>query len=300
MNNKKLKFLIVNSMVLFSGAFVFLSENTQAESSIQVGDNNSNSETTKQPHVVEQETDIKAPTVTEIPPGSRLINISVDKKSGVEDWGKPGSIVDVLFTFMQNGSKKISIIAKFAKIVSVDRYTQYSQDKVKASDSVAVTLLVKERQVRGIELARSSGELSIVLVSDSEEAGRDLDDWTSCLSDSDCILYDNSDSCNIDYIVYSKNHTTEFFSWLSEMQHIKEMYKRTCSSHYFKNNSDYIACKDKTNRSTKCDNALCRLIVSEADECKREMFVFDPATGKQVKYELRNNKWVKSPTEEKK
>lgn len=106
-----------------------------------------------------------------IPPGFRLTTIIVDSRSGVEGWAKPGTRVDVLWNFVQDGSKKVATIARFVKVVSVAGNSQNSPDAPKAqvAGPVTVSLLVSEEQAKFIELARTSGDLSLVLVGGNEQ-----------------------------------------------------------------------------------------------------------------------------------
>lgn len=113
-----------------------------------------------------------------IPSGFRLITIIVDSRSGVEGWAKPGTRVDVLWTFVQETRKKVATIARFVKVVSVAGNAQNNPETPNAqvSGPVTVSLLVTEAQAKGIELARTSGDLSLVLVGGSEMPGSVTDE----------------------------------------------------------------------------------------------------------------------------
>ncbi len=166
-----------------------------------------------------------------IPPGFRLITIIVDARSGVEGWAKPGTRVDVLFTFTQNGTKKIAPIAKAVKVVSIaGNAAQNTPDKAAVAGPVTVSLLVTEKQSRSVELARSSGELSLVLV-----GGKEMPTEDSGPTEIDTI----------EQILQQDQKTT---------------------------------------------------VVEEVPP-DGTMYSTDPATGKQLKYELRKGKWVKAKSE---
>jgi pilus assembly protein CpaB len=107
----------------------------------------------------------------DIPPGYRLITIEVNNRSGVEGWAKPGTRVDVLWTFEKDGKQRIASIAKFVKVISVAGNIQNSPDApqaVAAKDPITVSLLVTEQHAQYIELARSNGNLSLALVGQTE------------------------------------------------------------------------------------------------------------------------------------
>ncbi len=108
----------------------------------------------------------------EIPAGYRLITILVDNRSGVEGYAKAGSRVDVLWTFPQDGKKKIATLARFVKVISLGGVSQSAGEtervQVAENKSTTVSLLVTEKQAKYLELARSTGELSLVLVGGTE------------------------------------------------------------------------------------------------------------------------------------
>ncbi len=122
------------------------------------------------PLLVEDVSDVPPSSAIQIPPGFRLITIIVDSRSGVEGWAKPGTRVDVLWTFVQELRKKVATIARFVKVVSVAGNSQSAPEAPKAqvAGPVTVSLLVTEDQAKYIELARTSGDLSLVLVGDRE------------------------------------------------------------------------------------------------------------------------------------
>ncbi len=112
-----------------------------------------------------------------IPPGYRAATITVDARSGVEGFAKPNTRVDVLWTFAQDGRKKVATIARFVKILSVGGVVSGAAERAAVASSTTITLLVTERDAKKIELARSLGELSLSLVGEHESAqpGNDPD-----------------------------------------------------------------------------------------------------------------------------
>ncbi len=119
-----------------------------------------------------------------IPNGFRAVTIQVDSRSGVEGFAKPGSRVDVLFTFMdKDGKKKVATLARFIKILSSGGATTVD-GRVAIQGSIDVTLLVTERDAKRIELARNVGSLSLTLVGGDEQGKvRDEDPASVDLSD---------------------------------------------------------------------------------------------------------------------
>jgi Flp pilus assembly protein CpaB len=108
-----------------------------------------------------------------IPVGFRLITILLDSQSGVDGWAKPGTRVDVNWTFMKDGEKQLaSPLVRFVKVISVggDSGAQNKEQRTTYVDGkkLTVSLLVTERQSQFIEVAKGNGELSLVLVGGSE------------------------------------------------------------------------------------------------------------------------------------
>ena len=120
------------------------------------------------PLVMDDVTDSRPINSFRIPPGYRAVTILVDNRSGVEGFAKPNSRVDVLWTYNQEGRKKVATIVRFIKILSVQGQTQSSQQQAQVGPKTPVTLLVTEKDAKKIELARTLGELSLSLVGDQE------------------------------------------------------------------------------------------------------------------------------------
>jgi pilus assembly protein CpaB len=107
----------------------------------------------------------------QIPPGFRAVTITVDQRSGVEGFAKPGSRVDVLFKFTdRDGKSKVVTIVRFTKILSVGGVARVAEGGIASitASGTTVTLLVSERDAKKIELASSAGSLSLSLVGETE------------------------------------------------------------------------------------------------------------------------------------
>ena len=103
-----------------------------------------------------------------IEPGYRAVTITVDARSGVEGWAKPGTKVDVNWTFEQGGQKKVATILRQVEVLSYGGAKKTEGERVQVGGGTNVTLKVTEDDSRKIELARTLGELSLVLVSNEE------------------------------------------------------------------------------------------------------------------------------------
>ena len=108
-----------------------------------------------------------------IPAGYRAATITVDARSGVEGFARPNTRVDVLWSYSQDGRKKVATIARFVKVLSVAGNTEDRAERASlGAKSTTVTLLVTEKDAKKVELARSLGTLSLSLVGDEETASR--------------------------------------------------------------------------------------------------------------------------------
>lgn len=175
--------------------------------------------------LVQEDISNEAPLSTiKIPPGYRAVTILVDSRSGVEGFAKPGSRVDVLWTYNQDNEQKVATIVRFVKILSVAGATQANSDNAQIGAETTVTMLTTEKDAKKIELARTMGTISLSLVGDQEHG--------ATAGEPDAIT-------------------------------IGDLIGRPAS-------------------------------IEKADEPNDgEMFTVDPRTGRQIRYVLRNGKWVR-------
>lgn len=159
-----------------------------------------------------------------IPPGYRAITIRVDTRSGVEGFAKPGSRVDVLWSYKQDNEQKVATIVRFVKVLSVGGATVANQENSQIKKDTTVTLLTSEKDAKKIELARTLGKISLSLVGEQEQGATTGD-------------------------------------------------------------PDAITLNDLIGRPAMDDGN------DEAND--GEMFTVDPRTGRQIRYVLRNKKWVR-------
>lgn len=107
-----------------------------------------------------------------IPEGYRGVTISVDARTGVEGWARPGAHVDVLWTSKLAGEQNISLITSNARVLSAERQIDTN---VQAGVPVpsTVTLLVSAADANKIQLAQTSGVLSLALRGDNDSGQAD-------------------------------------------------------------------------------------------------------------------------------
>jgi Flp pilus assembly protein CpaB len=126
------------------------------------------------PMLWEYVTEVRPMNTLQIPPGYRAVTIYVDSRRGIEGWAKPNSRVDILWTFTdRDGRRKVATIVRYCKILSVAGVTQGREKVAIQGGKTTVTLLVTERDARKIELARTSGSLSLSLVGEREDVRDD-------------------------------------------------------------------------------------------------------------------------------
>lgn len=118
-----------------------------------------------------------SPVSPKIPDGFRAVTISVDSKSAVEGWAQPGSKVDVSWAASLNGKPSISIIVQNAKILSAEKNTNPNAEPG-APVPTTVTLLVSALDAQKIQLAQTTGSLSLQLRGDPDTGRVNVGDNT--------------------------------------------------------------------------------------------------------------------------
>ncbi len=118
------------------------------------------------------ETNRSGLTPFHIPAGFRAVTITVDGRSGVEGFARPGTFVDILWFYREkNGEEKVARLIPNAKVLSVGGTTEGGQGKVLQQGSVTATILVSLSDSKVIELARNVGTLSLSLVGEEDKVG---------------------------------------------------------------------------------------------------------------------------------
>lgn len=102
-----------------------------------------------------------------IPEGYRAVTIRVNETSSVEGWARPGANVDVLWVGHIGGKQGLTTIVENAKVLSAERQVD-SNTPMGASVPSTVTLLVTSQDAAKIQLAATTGTLSLLLRGDSD------------------------------------------------------------------------------------------------------------------------------------
>jgi Flp pilus assembly protein CpaB len=100
-----------------------------------------------------------------IPEGSRAVSFAVDLTTSVEGWARSGAKVDVFLASAINNRPAITTIVQNAKVLSAGRNTTNEGVSQVAS---TVTIMVSVDEAAKIQLASSSGVLSLALRGDED------------------------------------------------------------------------------------------------------------------------------------
>jgi pilus assembly protein CpaB len=105
-----------------------------------------------------------------IPEGFRAVTIRTDSLTSVGGFARPGARVDVNWSTRINGAPAIVPIVENAEVLSADSQTT-NQEGTAGIVPNTVTLLVTAEDANKIQLATSSGSLSLSLRGDSDSQG---------------------------------------------------------------------------------------------------------------------------------
>lgn len=103
-----------------------------------------------------------------IPDGYRAVALSVDNTTSVEGWARPGAKVDVMLAAAVNGQAALSVIIQNAKVLSAGRSTGNQPSGEKNAAASTVTIMVTIDEAAKLQLASSSGVLSLALRGDED------------------------------------------------------------------------------------------------------------------------------------
>ena len=106
-----------------------------------------------------------------IPEGYRAVTISVDARSSVEGWARPGARVDVVWASKIQGRPAVTVIVQNAQVLSVEREMDNKTQNVQVPNTV--TLLVTAEEAAKIQLAQTTGALSLNLRGDTDPGKAD-------------------------------------------------------------------------------------------------------------------------------
>jgi pilus assembly protein CpaB len=107
-----------------------------------------------------------------IPEGFRAVTIRTDSLTSVGGFARPGARVDVNWSTRINGAPAIVPIVENAEVLSADSQTT-NQQGMEGIVPNTVTLLVTAEDAKKIQLATSSGSLSLSLRGDNDTQGSD-------------------------------------------------------------------------------------------------------------------------------
>lgn len=102
-----------------------------------------------------------------IPEGYRAVSFAVDATTSVEGWARTGAKVDVFLAAINNNRPTITVIIQNAKVLSAGRSTSSDVSGPLAS---SVTIMVNTDEAAKLQLASSSGTLSLALRGDDDPA----------------------------------------------------------------------------------------------------------------------------------
>ena len=102
-----------------------------------------------------------------IPEGYRAVTISVDARSSVEGWARPGAKVDIVWASKIRGQPGVTVIVQNARILSAERQIDAKTQPGMPVPST-VTLLVSASDAAKIQLASTTGALSLNLRGDND------------------------------------------------------------------------------------------------------------------------------------
>lgn len=105
-----------------------------------------------------------------IPSGFRAVTIHVDARTSVEGFVRAGAVVDVEWASQINGAPGIVTIVESAKVLSAERNTHQGTPAGVPIPST-VSLLVTAKDAKKIQLASTTGKLSLSLRGDDDMGG---------------------------------------------------------------------------------------------------------------------------------
>ncbi len=111
--------------------------------------------------------------------GLRAVAVSVDDVSNVEGWVRAGAKVDVLLASELNGKPVITLLAQNAKVLSAGKVGD-EPSNARGTHHTTITIMVTVEEATKIQLASSSGVMSLSLRGD-EDTVESLDNQTVTL-----------------------------------------------------------------------------------------------------------------------
>ncbi|NDC38538.1 MAG: Flp pilus assembly protein CpaB [Proteobacteria bacterium] len=114
-----------------------------------------------------------SPVTSKIKDGQRAVTIYTDVQSAGEGWVRPGSRVDVVWIYKLQGQPALSVIVQNAEVLSADRQIDSKSGGSFGTVPATVTLLVSSDDANRIQLAQSTGKLTLNLRGDADSGKGD-------------------------------------------------------------------------------------------------------------------------------
>jgi pilus assembly protein CpaB len=108
---------------------------------------------------------------TNIPEGYRAVTISVDARTGVMGFAQPGARVDVVWASRIRDKPGVTVIVQNAKVLSAERQTRTDGVEMEGPIPSTITLLVSTEDAAKIQLASTTGAMSLSLRGDEDNKG---------------------------------------------------------------------------------------------------------------------------------
>lgn len=108
-----------------------------------------------------------------VTPGNRAVTIEVDASASIEGYTTPGSIVDVVLTYYEEGKLTSNVIVEGARVLSLGGDTTPGEKRRPGAPVISstITLDVATQDALKIQTARQMGRMSLMLRSDSDRKG---------------------------------------------------------------------------------------------------------------------------------
>ena len=120
--------------------------------------------------------------VIKINPGMRAVTIDINAKRSVEGWAMPGSHVDVILTYLDQGELTSKLVVENARVLSTGGDASTAEQRLAAGRrklqvSNTVTLELSPSNALKIETAQQMGTLSLHLRADEDHRSGGVDEF---------------------------------------------------------------------------------------------------------------------------
>lgn len=121
-------------------------------------------------------------TTLPVSPGNRAVSFEVDATAGIEGHALPGTRVDVVLTFYENGNLVSKVIVQNARVLSYGGdFTPIDKRAISVgaprSTSRTITLDVSPKDALSLTTAKQLGRLSLIMRSSEDDKGLEKTEW---------------------------------------------------------------------------------------------------------------------------